>query len=533
MLAAVFFAFLTAVPVAVLLSSFLQPVPDIWEHLNRYVLGSVIRNTLCLVSAVCLATFLLGAGLASLISFTDFPGKRFFDRALLLPLVMPAYVLAFVYVGSFDYAGPVLTRLRSLGIDSAMMPPIRSFGGVVLVMSLAFYPYVYLTVRQAYLSQSRSAAEAARSLGLSELQVFFRVLLPMARPWIAAGLMLVAMETLADFGTVTIFNFDTFTTVIYKTWYGFFSITGAAQLSSLLLAAVMLFFVCEQHFRRHARFWHTGKKVAPAAPAVLQGGLAWSAFLACFMTLTAGFVFPVLQLLSWGIQHFRADFDSRYAAYFIRTVGVSLCAALLVVTAGLVLAYAGRRHPGPGVSSLIRFSTLGYAIPGAVLAVGIVVSCSWIERFLGSFFHFLFQKESVFILTQTLAVMQIAYLVRFLTVAYSPIESAMLRLPLRYDETARSLGVTGTDVLRKVHLPLLKTGLISAGILVFVEVMKEMPMTLMTRPFGWDTLAVRIFEMTSEGEWERAALPAIALVLCGFLPLFMLPGHSPVYRKEV
>lgn len=518
-------AILTAAPILVLASSIFQPLPDLWEHLGRYVLMPALSKTVQLTLGVCLGTFVIGTLLASLTGLTEFPGRNFFDRALILPLAMPAYVFAFIYVGSLEYSGPVAVFLRSAGLDLSTLLPIRSFGGVVAVMSLAFYPYVYLTVRQCFLSQSQSIVESARVLGISGAGLFFKVLLPAARPWIAGGVGLTAMETVADFGTVSVFNYDTLTSAIYKAWFGFFSLTGAAQISTMLFSGVLLLILLEKSFGRGARFWLSGKKSVPLQKIRLRGAAAFSAFGVCSLVFLLGFCLPVIQLILWSLRHLSQDFDSRYWTYFGRTAAVSASAAILITLAGLALAYSARRHRSLGMRFLVSTATLGYAVPGAVLAVGVVIVCAHFDRALSALIGGVLSSQPL--MTQSVLLMQLAYLVRFLRVSFAPLESAMERLPVRYDETARILGMSGKSILAQIHIPLLKSGLLTSAVLVFVEVMKELPMTLMTRPFGWETLAVRIFEMTSEGEWERAALPSLVLVFCGFLPLLLLPKDRP------
>jgi len=516
---------LILVPLAVVLSALFAPTDDIWRHLLDHVLADLLLNTLWLVLGVGAAVTLLGVSLAWLTAVCEFPGRKFFSWALLLPLALPAYVTGFVYVGLLDFTGPLQTGLRAVFGPLPWFPRIRSGGGVALVMALALYPYVYLLARNAFLTQGKRALEAAQSLGHGRVSGFFRVALPMARPWIVGGTMLALMETLADFGTVAVFNYDTFTTAIYKTWFGMFSLSAASQLASILMLIVLLLIVAEQASRSRLRYASPGRH-ARQERIVLAARRKWLASAYAAAVLAAAFIVPLLQLLQWAAGVFAEDFDRRYLEFLWHSLLLGGIAALLTAAVALALAYTQRQHGDGWTRAAVRIATLGYAVPGAVLAVGIFIPLAWLDNQLIAASKALFGHDPGLLLQGTLLVMLPAYLTRFLAVAYNPLESQMQRITRSLDEAARSLGVAGIAMLRRVHLPILRGGLLSAVALVFVDVMKEMPITLMTRPFGWDTLAVRIFEMTSEGEWERAALPAVALVAAGLIPVALLIRHS-------
>lgn len=522
-----FMAALVLAPLVVVLSSLFSGTDPIWEHLAHTMLATLLWNTLWLVIGVAAGTALLGVSLAWLTAACDFPGRKFFDWALMLPLAIPSYVIAFVGIGLLDFSGPVQTALRDwLGKDDLPFPRIRSTGGVILVMTLTLYPYVYLLARNAFLTQGRRAMEAAQSLGHNRWSGFFWVALPMARPWIAGGIMLALMETLADFGTVAIFNFDTFTTAIYKAWFGFFSLSAASQLASLLVLIVFMVILLEQGLTSRMRFTPSEKSGAQSDRvrlAPLQGRLV---FAYALLILSAAFVIPVIQLVIWAGGVFGQDFDGRYLAFLSQSLLLGGMAAFITVVCALVLVYANRLRNTLVTRIMVRIATLGYALPGSVLAVGIFIPLAWLDNHLMIPGRDWLGLETGFILKGTLAAMLLAYLIRFLAVAQNPLHSAIQRITLNTDEAARSLGVSGIAMLRTVHLPALRGGLLTAMILVFVDVMKEMPITLMTRPFGWDTLSVRIFEMTSAGEWERAALPALVLVATGFLPIMLLTKQA-------
>jgi iron(III) transport system permease protein len=514
-------AALVLIPVGTVISSFFAPASDIWQHLVETTLASLLINTFWLVLGVASGTALLGVSLAWFTAVCEFPGRKFFSWALLLPLAIPAYVTAFVALGLFDYIGPVQTALRAwLGPDLFWFPNVRGRLGVIIVMILAFYPYVYLLARNAFLTQGRRSLEVAQSLGFNRTQGFFRLALPMARPWIAGGVMLALMETLADFGTVAVFNYDTFTTAIYKAWFGMFSLTAASQLASLLIVIVFVMMVVEQQFRSRMRYAET-RQSARVNRIPLAGWRAW--LLAGFAsgTLFFAFLLPIAQLSIWTASVFAQDFDERYLQFLWHSLLLSAFAALLTCSVALLVVYAARRHPDSATRAAVRIATIGYALPGAVLAVGIFIPVAWLDNWLSEIALQLFNIETGLLIQGTLFTMLIAYMTRFLAVSHSPIDSAMQRITSSIDEAAMGLGLNGWTMLRRVHLPILKGGIFTAATLVFVDVMKEMPITLMTRPFGWDTLAVRIFEMTSEGAWEQAALPAVVLVLAGLLPIIL------------
>ena len=330
--------------------------------------------------------------------------------------------------------------------------------------------------------------------------------------------MLALMETLADFGTVAVFNYDTFTTAIYKAWFAMFSLTAASQLASLLIVIVFAVIIVEQQFRSRMRYAET-RQSAKATPIPLTGWRAWLTFGFASSTLFFAFLLPVMQLGIWAVGVAERDFDQRYLEFLWHSLLLSAFAALLTCTVALLMVYAARRCPDSTTRGAVRISTIGYALPGAVLAVGIFIPIAWLDNWLSEMAMQLFHIETGLLIQGTLVTMLIAYMTRFLAVSHSPIDSAMQRVTGSIDEAAMGLGLSGWATLCRVHLPILKGGIFTAAALVFVDVMKEMPITLMTRPFGWDTLAVRIFEMTTEGQWEQAALPAVTLVLAGLLPL--------------
>ena len=514
-------AILVALPMAAVLAAIAQGAtgadPALWAHLREHVLAGVTVNTAVLVLGVVALALALGTSLAWLTAACDFPGRGFFAWALYLPMAMPAYVLAFVAVATLDYAGVVPTALRGWFGTGFPVPPIRSTGGVIVVLGLASYPYVYLMARGAFMTHGARVLEAAQSVGYGPWAGLLRVAVPLARPWLAGGAALVAMETLADFGAVSVFNYDTYTTSIYKAWYGLFSVETALALALLLLVFVALVLAAEQLARGRRR--HTAADLGARAPVrlALTGLRGAFAFAFAGTIFAIGFVLPGIALLRWALEVAPFDLDARYVTYILRTLGLAGMAALTCLGLAVTLGYANRLSPGFVPRAASHVATLGYAVPGAVLAVGVVTALGSVD----DAFRTLAGGEGLWLQGTVLALL-LGYIARFLAVAYGPVQGGFARIRPALEEAARSLGLAPREILARLHLPLLGAGAGTALLLVFVDVMKEMPITLMTRPFGWDTLAVRVFEMTAEGEWERAALPALAIVVAGLLPVALL-----------
>jgi len=514
-------AILVALPMAAVLAALVHGAAGsdsaLWAHLAEYVLARVIGNTVILVVGVVALALVLGTSLAWLTAACQFPGRGFFSWALLLPMAMPAYVLAFVAVATLDYAGAVPAALRGWFGPGIAVPPIRSAGGIVAVLGFALYPYVYLMARGAFLTHGARTLEAAQSLGFGPWAGLFRVAIPLARPWLVGGAALVAMETLADFGAVSVFNYDTFTTAIYKAWYGLFSIETALHLALVLLAFVAVALGVLRFARGRGR--RTAPDSGARAPArlALPGARGWLATAFAATVFAVGFLLPVLVLARWSIDVAPIDLDARYVTYILRTLALAAMAAGACLVLALALGYATRGQASRLPRAAAAVATLGYAVPGTVLAVGVVTALGVVDRA----YRALAGGEGLW-LSGTVVALLLGYVARFLVVAFEPVQSGLARIRPSLEEAARSLGLATREVIARLHLPLLGAGAGTALLLVFVDVMKEMPITLMTRPFGWDTLAVRVFEMTAEGEWQRAALPALAIVLAGLLPVALL-----------
>ena len=505
------------IPILIVLFAWTQPVADIWTHMREYVLPQVLKNTAILLLMVTVIAGSIGTALAWITSMYRFPGQRFFSWALMLPLAMPAYVLAFVTVGIVDFSGPLQTGLRDLGISTAI-PSVRNVWGAGLILSLAFYPYVYLLARQAFLSQGRRAIEAGQMLGLSRSRVLFRLALPQALPWIIGGLLLASMETLADFGAVSVFNVDTFTTAIYKAWFGFFSLTTAAQLAALLIGVVFIVVLFEQYWqarRGNAVTQGSNRRLEASTPAKLAMTLL------CTVVFLIAFLVPFLQLFYWTAMNFRQDFDARYIDFVTNSLMIASMTTLLIAFLAIIIAWIKRQYSDKTTKLMITLANLGYVVPGTVLAVGVFIPIAWLDNQLIAF-----GITSKQVLSGSVIVMLLALSTRFMTVSFQPIDRQLQRLTVNQEAAAKLLSDSPLQRWRQVVLPVLKPGMLTALLMGFVEVMKEMPITLMTRRQGWDTLAVRVFEMTSEGMWARAALPSLLIVLVGLIPVWILLRQS-------
>ena len=522
-------ALVIAVPVLVIIASLLGPYSDAWRHLIDTVLADYVINSLLLMLGVGAGTLLLGVSAAWLTAMCDFPGRRFFSWALLLPMAMPAYIIAYTYTGMLDYAGPVQTLIRdsfSLGFGDYWFPQIRSLGGAICMLSLVLYPYVYLLVRVAFLEQSTAVLEASRNLGKSPWQTLFLVALPMARPAIAAGVSLALMETLADYGTVAYFGVSTFTTGIFRTWYGLGELQTAAQLAAFMLLFVFTLLILEKRSRARLRFHKNSTRSFPAR-IVLRGWRAAVGFGIALGILTAGFLLPAAQLGFWAAGSYAQVLDQAFLQLvgnsFLLAATASLCCLLLA----LLLGYGRRLYPGRAETVATRVASMGYAVPGTVIAVGVLIPFAWIDNNIDGWLRAQFGVSSGLLLSGTLAALVFAYVVRFLAVSLQTVDAGLARIRPGLDESARSLGHSPLAVLRRVHLPMLRGSLLTALLLVFVDVLKELPTTLILRPFNFNTLAVRAHELASDERLAAAALPAIAIVLIGLLPVILMNRSMP------
>jgi iron(III) transport system permease protein len=509
------------VPLAVVVASLRHPAGDVWTHLARTQLPDLVGNTLVLVAGVGTGTLVVGTVLAWLVTAYRFPGRAVFDWALALPLAMPAYVIGFAFLGAFDFAGPVQSGLRHWFGHDVPVPEIRSGWGVIVLMTLVFYPYVYLLARAAFREHGRATLEVAHSLGHSRTRAFLEVVLPMARPSLVAGSSLAMMEALADFGTVSMFGFRTLTEGVFRVWNGMFDRVAATQLATLLLFFALGLLLLERSLRGRRRFTHQRRGQPGVVGVPLSGVNAAAATAACGAVLSLAFVLPVAQLLAWANTAADAAAAARMAVVVGNTIALAGAAAVTICGLALLLAYAGRLNPSPVVRVSTQFASIGYALPGAVIAVGVLAPIAALDRTAGTVAEWILGRPSIALLTGSTAAVIFAYAVRFLTVGLQTVDASLGKIPRSLDEAARSLGVGTLASLRRVHLPLIRGGLLTAVLLAWAEVMKELPATLLLRPLGLKTLAIEVWERTSESMWDEAALPALAIVAVGLIPLLV------------
>ncbi|MFT3735355.1 MAG: iron ABC transporter permease [Rhodocyclaceae bacterium] len=524
-LLAVIVAIVLAVPVLVVAGSVLAgDTGGIWAHLASTVLPELLRNTLVLVVCVALGVGIMGVGCAWLVSMLDFPGRRVFEWALVLPLAMPAYVMAYVYTDLLQFVGPVQSGIRAafhLKAGQYWFPNVRSVGGACLMFACVLYPYVYMLARTAFLERAGNVLDAARSLGQGAWGAFWRVSLPLARPAIVAGVSLALMETLADFGTVSYFGVQTFTTGIYLAWFSLGDRIAAAQLSAALLGVVALVLAMERLTRGRARFG-SGQRGSANRRVALHGVRAWLAALACAVPLTLGFLLPAVLLLRMAVESGDAQFGRRYFELVGNSAILASVTALCAVLLAVVLGYAVRKSHARLPALLNRIVALGYAVPGSVIAVGILIPVARVNLALASLVELLSGHRPGLLLTGGITALVYAYLVRYLTVALGSVESGLARIRPAMDEAAQSLGSTQGEVLRRVHWPLLRGSLLTAALLVFVDVMKELPATLVMRPFDFDTLATQVYTLTADERLAEASTAALTIVAVGLLPVIVL-----------
>ena len=509
-------------PLIVIVSTLFIGSFDVWKHLYNTVLSDYIVNSFWLSLGVGIGVFIMGVPAAWITSSYHFPGKRFFTWAMLLPLAIPAYIIAYTYTGLLDFAGPVQTLLRSWfgnDISNLWIFNIRSLGGAILMLSLVLYPYVYLLARSAFLDQSASLVEAGRSLGYSYRQTIFKLVIPLARPAIIAGITLALMETLADFGTVEFFGVDTFTTGIFRTFYGFGDTAGAIQLAAALLCFVVLLIFLERYSRKKTQYYSAKGRIVQ--PIKLSGVKAWLATTACFLPFCFGFLIPALQLLYWSL--FKAEHGHNFLELAWNSFSLAFMAAIIATILAIVLSYAKRLYAkNPVIHSSINISSLGYAMPGTIIAIGIIVPFAWFDQQLINWAKSLFNIDIGLILSGTLIALLFAYTVRFLAVAFGAVDSGLQKIKPSLDDAARSLGKTPQNVLKLVHLPLLYGPVLTAILIVFVDVLKELPATLILRPFDFNTLSIRAYELASDERLIDAAPASLLIVLVGIIPVIIL-----------
>jgi len=494
-------------------------------HLWSTVLPRYTGTTVLLVSLVAAGTFSIGVGTAWLVTMTRFPGVRALEVLLVLPLAFPSYVLAYAYTFVLDHPGIVQATLRDVtgwGPRDYWFPEVRSLGGAATMFVLVLYPYVYLLARAAFLQQSAGALLAARTLGDSAWSAFRRVSLPMARPAIAAGVLLTVMETIADFGTVSYFGVQTFATGLYTSWFSFADRAGAAQLALCLLIFALMLAMVERAQRGKARFHHAGKRSMRMPAATLTGGRGVLAWIFCAVPVLCGFVLPCVILISMGIGSEQDLMSRRYQGFLQNSLTLAATAALITMAAAIVVGFYQRLAPGQRSAGAAYVARLGYAVPGGVIAVGLLVPFAAFDNALDAWMRATFDVSTGLLITGSIWLLVAAYMVRFLAAALGAYEGGQSTVHANMDAAARSLGQTPFGALRRVHLPILTPSLLTGLLIVFVDVMKELPATLILRPFNFDTLAVQAYRLASDERLEGAAVPSLVIVAVGLLPVILI-----------
>jgi iron(III) transport system permease protein len=533
-------AVLGVLPVAAIVWRAVAPgAGDTLSHLVQTVLARYVGNTIVLVLLVGAGVAAGGTAAAYLVARHRFPGSQVFAWALLLPLAMPSYVMAYAYTDFLQYAGPVQTALRELfgwSRQDYWFPDVRSLPGAAAMFVFTLYPYVFLLARTAFAERPPALVEAARTLGLDRRQAFWRIDLPLARPAIAGGIALALMETLADFGTVSYFAVDTFTTGVYRAWFSLGDRAAAAQLACALLGFVIAAVALERASRGAARTYDSARGKTPphARPAPLTGTRALAATVVCAIPLAVGFVIPMLILLRLYAEGADTAFSPRYFEWSYNSLRVAMLAAVLAVTAAMLMAYAQRLAPGPATRAGNRLLNLGYAVPGTVLAIGVLLPLGALDNALATWWRAQTGGAAGLLLTGTLVALIYAYLVRYFAVAWNSVEPGFARITPAMDAAAQSLGAGPWRTLRRVHVPLLARTCAAAFLLVFVDVMKELPATLVLRPFNFDTLATQTYLFAKDERLAEAALPSLTMVVVGLVPIILLAriGFRPRDKRR-
>ncbi len=522
---AVLLACLAVLPIVAVALAAMTGSFDTWRHLIATVLPGYALNTSVLAILVAAGTAAIGTGAAWLVTMTRFPGVRVFEIALALPLAFPAYVLAYAYTDFLDHPGPVQTLLRDLtgwGPRDYWFPEVRSLPGAALMLILVLYPYVYLLARAAFLQQSATAYLAARALGRGPWNTFFRVSLPMARPAIAGGVLLAVMETIADFGTVAHFGVQTFATGIYRSWFSLGDRAGAAQLAFCLLTVALLLAVLERIQRGGARHYNTGKRFEVLPPARLTGWRAAGAFVLCGVPVLFGFAGPVVVLAEMAVGSGQDLLSDRYLGFIRNSVLLATVAAVTTVGAALILRFNARLNPGPRSRTAVELARIGYAVPGGVIAVGLLVPFAVFDNAVDAVMRDAFGISTGLLITGSIALLVFACAVRFAAAALGALDGGFAAVPPNIDAVARTLGARPGGLMVRIHLPVLAPSVLTALLIVFVDVMKELPATLILRPFDFDTLAVQAFRLAADERLAGAAVPSLVIVAVGLLPVILV-----------
>ena len=513
-------------PVVTILVLAAAPGESIWQHLLTTVLPQSTINTILLLLIAGLLTLALGTSTAWLVTMYRFPGRNLVDRLLVLPLAVPTYIIAYCYVELLGFSGPIQSALRAImgwtSIKDYWFPEIRSLTGAAFVMSIVLYPYVYLTARASFIQQSVCALEVARTLGRTPLGTLWSVALPLARPALVAGVSLVLMECLNDLGAVQFLGVETLTASIYATWLQRSNLAGAAQIASVMLAFVVLLFVAERLSRGQAKHHHTTGKYRAIPFQDIEGWRGYAAAFACLLPFIAGFLLPFLLLLKHTLVYWRESFDAGFLMAVQNSLLLSGISALLAVTIALTLCWAKRILKFRYIPVAVRGATFGYAMPGTVLAIGLLLPLAKFDNVFDAFMRSQFGISTGLLLSGTIFTIILAYIIRYLAVALGSVDAGLGKISPNLDAAARALGESNATTLVRVHLPILLPALGTAALLVFVDCMKELPATLLLRPFNFETLATHVYSYASLDQFEEAAMGCLAIVGVGLLPVLML-----------
>ncbi|MGA7372545.1 MAG: iron ABC transporter permease [Methyloceanibacter sp.] len=548
--AATIISLIAIAPVVTIFVLALQSSGDSWSHLVANVLPGAVRRTLALMAGVGALTLLIGSGTAWLVTMYRFPGRSVFQWLLLLPLAIPTYIIAYCYLELFDYSGTLQTALRHIfawhSAKDYWFPDIRSVGGAIFVMSMVLYPYVYITARASFLAQSVCVLEVSRTLGRSAAVTFFEVALPLSRPALAAGVALALMETLNDIGAVEFFGVRTLTVAVYDTWLDRNSLAGAAQIACVMLAFVFAVLVIERALRANQRYHHTTGRYRYLPEDALTGAVGLFATVACALPLMFGFVLPASVLVHDALAHIAAGLAPEFWDAAVHSLMLSAAAACLAVAFAVTLGYARRQTRSKLIHTLSVIPAISYAVPGTVLAIGLLIPLARLDNGVDAAMRSLFGLPTGLLLSGSAFAVVLAYTIRFLAASLGAVEAGLSKISRNTDAAARTLGATISETLWRVHLPLLRPALGAGALLVFVDSMKELPATLLLRPFNFNTLATQVFTLASLYRYEEAGLSALSIVVVSLAPVLLLHGvivagrpggpanqHSTASTKEI
>ncbi|MBT6733911.1 MAG: iron ABC transporter permease [Gammaproteobacteria bacterium] len=518
-------------PIITVLSYVFSPSTHLWGHLADNLLLEYLSNTFLILMFVSLISVVLGVSCAWLVTMYQFPGKDIFKWLLVMPIAIPTYVSAYIYAGLVEPSGFLFESAEStigLGKELYNLINLRNIYGVIFILSICLYPYIYLITYSSFKEQSYCAIEVGKSLGLNKKELFRKISIPLARPGIIAGLSLVMMETLAEFGTMDYYGVSTFTTGIYRTWFAFDDDTSALHLASILLTFVFILMILEKYSRGRSKYNHSSQKTRPMKPINMSMRNGIYAFLWCLLIVLLGFIIPIIQLFLWLIDTYSYLFDSEFLEIITNTIIIGSFASVLIVLISIYASYVNRSTSNMYTKFSLKIFSIGYSIPGVVIAVGIIIPITLIDDLQAVIFG-----SPIFYLSGSFIALIIAYLVRFSTISFNATESGLSKIKNNIDLTAKSFGFSNFMILKNIHIPMMKTTVITALILVFVDIVKELPATLILRPFNFDTLAIHIYELASSEQLSFIASPALMLITIGLIPVIILIRKTVGYENEI